>query len=153
MPLRTLAGRSRFHDLFGLMRVEYTDEPQVINVGPTSHWKPSDCAKFKSSDFRHEQEIRVVLCRSQLHAARSGDFDVSAVPAAEGTYIRIRSMRDLMKHGVYASPRAVPWLHDTVQSVMKTYGQDPTLVLRSSLSGHFEIPGAQPFQHHIRYDC
>lgn len=147
-----LSGRSIRHDLFALMRVEYTDWPHVISLSPSRPWEPAECAKYKSSDFGHEQEIRVVYSRSGFHAARDNTLDYSSVPAPEGTYIRIRDLRALMQLGVYVSPRAAPWLHDTVLSVMKAYGLDPVLVRRSVLSGHFETPRAQPFEHFIRYD-
>ena len=150
--LRSLTGNFITDDVFTLMRVEYTEEPKEIRLNPPTVYEPVLCAKYKSSDFRHEKEVRVVYSRSALNAARGNVLAYSSVPAAEGTYIRIRSIRALMKFGVYVSPRAAPWLHDTVQSVMRTYGHDPALVRRSSLSGHFEAPSAQPFQHNIQYD-
>ena len=151
--LRTLAGSSITDDVFTLMKVEYSDKPKDICLDPPTVFEPVLCAKYKSSDFRHEREIRVAYSRSALHAAQRDVLSYSSVPAAQGTYIRIRSLHALMKFGVYVSPRAAPWLYDTVQSIVSTYGHDPAIVHRSALSGHFEAPAIQPFQHNIQHDA
>ena len=145
-------GSSITDDAFTLMKVEYTDEPKEIVLNPPTVFEPHLCAKYKSSDFRHEQEIRVVYSRSPLHALQGNMLVYSSVPTAEGTYIRIRSINALMKFGIYLSPRAAPWLHDTVRSLMATYGHDPGLVRNSSLTGHFKKKSIEPFQHNIQYD-
>ena len=67
-----------------------------------------------------------------------GVLDYSSVLPATGTYIRIKSIRALMKNGVYISPRANPWMIETVKSVMCTYGYETPLVRRSALSHLFE---------------
>ena len=205
--VRTLAGSSIRDDVFYLMRVEYCDQPHPIPVTiPGSDWPPI-CAKYKSRDFRHEQEVRVVYSRSALRAVLDvgvpiaagpgkgthvpikkladlpttpraevwtlksteagegthtycpiplpdggkGVIDYSSVDDAPGTYVNIKSIHALMKHGVYVSPRARSWMIETIQSVMRTYGHDPTLARQSALTHLFETPTTPTFEHNITY--
>ena len=81
-----------------------------------------------------------------------GVIDYSIVPPASGTYIEIKSIHALMKNGVLVSPRANPWMFETVKSVLRAYGHDPSLVRKSALTHLFETPTSPPFQHNITYE-
>ena len=189
------------------MRVEYCDQPHPIPVTIPGAYEPFVCAKYKSRDFRFENEVRVVYSRSSLLArvdvgvpikAEPGKgthipikkmLDLSSTPSTEiwmlrpaepgkgthtyrpiplpegakgviahssvddapGTYVKIRSIRALVKNGVYVSPRASPWMIEAVKSLMRTYGHDPSLVHRSALTHLFEMETMPPFQHNITY--
>ena len=204
----TLAGSSIRDDMFYLMRVEYCDQPHPIPVAIPGRYSPMVCAKYKSRDFRHENEVRVVYSRSPLRAVldvgvpihagpdggthipiekladlpttpRSevwtlrptepgegthtylpiplpdggvGVVDYTSVDDAPGTYVQISSIHALMKNGVYVSPRANPWIIETIQSVMRTYGHDPTLACQSALTHLFGAPASPPFPHNITYE-
>ena len=205
--LRTLAGSFLKDDPFYLMKVEYSDEPRTIPVAIPGGFNPFVCAKYKSSDFRHEDEVRVVYGRSPLSTmltlgvpspAEPGEgthvlikkVGESASPPAEtwlmmaaeprlgthtcipvplpdgvegilpdglvpptsGTYIKIRSIRAFVKNGVFVSPRAHPWMVETVKSFMRTYGHDPSLVRPSALTHLFEAEASPPFPHNISYE-
>lgn len=78
-------------------------------------------------------------------------LDYSTVPPAPGTHIKIKSMRAFMKNGVYVSPRAHPWMFETVKSVLQAYGCDPSLVHNSEIP-HFQTPTSTPFEHNITYE-
>ena len=145
--LRTLAGSSMRDDAFYLMKVEYCDQPRTIPVAIPGVYRPVLCAKYKSSDFRHEHEVRVVYSRSMLSTLLT-----PGVPPTSGTYINIKSIGASMKNGVFVSPRANPWMIETVKSVMRTYGHDPSLVRQSALTHLFETPTAPPFEHNISYE-
>ena len=80
-----------------------------------------------------------------------GVIDYSIVPPTSGTYIKIKSIHALMKNGVFVSPRANPWMFETVKSVLRAYGHDPSLVRKSALTHLFEAPIPPPFQHNITY--
>ena len=41
---------------------------------------------------------------------------------------------------------------ETVKSVMRTYGHDPTLARQSALTRLFEVPASPPFPHNITYE-
>ena len=206
--IRTLAGSSIRDDVFYLMRVEYCDQPHNIPVTiPGTFWPPI-CAKYKSRDFRYENEVRVVYSRTSLlakvdvgvpiqaepgkgthipikkmldlpttpkaeiwtlkptepgkgtHTYRpiplpdgvEGVVDYSSVDCAPGTCVKIKSIRAFMKNGVFVSPRASPWMIETVKSVMQKYGHDPSLVRKSALTHLFETQTEPPFEHNISYE-
>ena len=206
--IRTLAGSSIRDDAFYLMRVEYCDRPQPIPVTTMEPFWPPICAKYKSRDFRHENEVRVVYSRSPqlavldvgvpipaepgqgthvpikkladrpttprtemwtLKRTESGKgthtylpiplpdggvgvIDYASVDDAPGTYIEIKSLTALAKHGVYVSPRANPWIIESVKSVMRTYGHNPTLARPSALTHLFQVTALPPFKHNITYE-
>ena len=205
--LRTLAGSSLTNDAFYLMKVEYCDQPRTIPVAIPGGYGPFLCAKYKSSDFRYEHEVRVVYSRSVLSTLLTPGVPIPAepgkgthipvkkvtelgnppaeiwlmmaaepgsgthtcvpiplpdgaegvlpyeiVPPTSGTYIKIKSIGAFMKNGVFVSPRANPWMIETVKSVMRTYGHDPSLVRQSALTHLFETPTAPPFEHNISYE-
>ena len=81
-----------------------------------------------------------------------GVVDYSSVDDASGTYVRVKSIRAFVKHGVYVSPRASPWMIDTVESVLRTYGHDPSLVRQSAFTHLFEVHSSLPFPHNITYE-
>ena len=81
-----------------------------------------------------------------------GVIDYSIVPPASGTYIKIKSIYALVKNGIFVSPRAKPWMFETVKSVLRAYGHDPSLVRKSALTHLFETPISPPFQHNITYE-
>ena len=81
-----------------------------------------------------------------------GVIDYASVDHATGTYVKIKSIYAFMAHGVYVSPRASPWMIETVKSVMRTYGHDPTLARQSALTRLFEVPASPPFPHNITYE-
>ena len=204
--LRTLAGTSLKNDMFYLMRVEYCDQPRTIPVAIPGSYDPLLCAKYKSSDFQYENEVRVVYgrlllsdmvtagvpilaapgkgthvlvkqvpvkrvpglpeiwfmravepgsgthtCIPTLPDGVEGVLPYDLVPPTSGTYIKIKSIHALAKNGVVVSPRANPWMVETVKSVMGNYGHDPALVRPSALTPNFETPSAPPFpaQHHL----
>ena len=204
--LRSLAGSSLKDDAFYLMRVEYSDQPRTIPVAIPGPDSPFLCAKYKSSDFRFENEVRVVYGRSVLstpvtagvptpaapgkgtHAlikkvseladppaeiwlmraaepglgthtclpiplpdGVEGVLPYGLVPPASGTYIKIKSIHAVVKNGVFVSPRATPWMVETVKSAMRTYGHDATLVYPSALTPNFATPTSPPFRHNITY--
>ena len=209
--MQALAGRSITDDGFLLMRVQYRPSRQRIHLTPPTTFYPAECAQYKSKEFQHEREVRVVYSRSALHAetvagvpvpatpgegthslirkladlgpsprasdpdhqASNGEvwlmrfegegrgthhclplqsvLDYSIVPDASGTYIRIGNLRAFMKHGVYVSPKARPWLYDTVRRVIQNFGHDASFVNRSALTDSFQDPPEPPFQHAIRY--
>ena len=199
--LRTLAGASIRDDAFYLMRVEYCDQPHTIRVAIPGSYEPMVCAKYKSSDFQYENEVRVVYSRSTLAITTPGvptpaepgkgthipirrlwelhPRDVWLMQPAEpgggthtcvpiplpygtkgvivdpgrtpGTYIRVRSIPALMKNGVYVSPRATPWMFETVQSIMAARGHCPSLVHKSALTHLFDTRISPPFRHTITY--
>ena len=209
--MHALAGTSITDDVFLLMRVQYRPRPEPIHLTPPTFFFPAECAQYKSEDFRHEQEVRVVYSRSVLQvatvagvpvAASQGEgthslirkladlgpirrvteladqafngevwlmsfegeghgthgciplrsvLDYSAAKEPSGTYIRIRNMLAFMKHGVHISPKAHPWLYDTVRRVMQNYGHDASLLRRSTLTDTFQRPPEPPVQHAIRY--
>ena len=190
------------------MRVEYCDQPHPVPVAIPGAYDPLVCAKYKSRDFRFENEVRVVYSRSaQLavldvgvpiqaepgkgthipikkvsdlpttpsaeiwmlrpsepgkgtHTYRpiplpdgaKGVIDYSSVDHAPGTYVKIKSIHAFMKNGVYVSPRAGPWMMETVKSVMRTYGHAPSLVRRSAFTHLFETETPPPFQHNVTYE-
>ncbi len=74
------------------------------------------------------------------------------VPPPSGTYIKIQVIADLLRHGVFVSPRANPWMIQTARSVMQAYGHDCSLVQPSSLTPNFETVNTPPFQHNITYE-
>lgn len=205
--VRTLAGSSITDDAFYLMRVEYCDQPQPIPVTSQEPFWPPICAKYKSREFRHENEVRVVYSRSPQRAVRDvgvpipagpgegthipikkldlprtpgaevwtlkptqpgegthtylpiplpdggvGVIDYDSVNDTSGTYVAIKSLHALTKHGIYVSPRANPWMIESVVSVMGTYGHDPTLVHQSALTHLFQEPPPPPFKHNIAYE-
>ena len=206
--IKSLAGSSIRDDGFDLMRVQYCDQPHPIPVTVLEPFWPPICAKYKSRDFRHENEVRVVYSRSSLlavldvgvpiqtepgegthipikkladlpttpraevwtlkptepgkgtHTYRPiplpdggvGVIDYASVDHATGTYVKIKSIRAFMKNGVHVSPRANPWMIETVKSVMRTYGHDPTLARQSALTHLFEVPASPPFPHNITYE-
>ncbi len=200
--LRTLAGTSLTNDAFHLMRVEYCDQPHPIPVAIPGGYNPFVCAKYKSSDFQHENEVRVVYGRSVLSTPVTAGVPIPAapgkgthipikevrgsgktwfmwevepgagthtsepmplpdgtigilpnglVPPTSGTYINIKSIHALAKNGVVVSPRANPWMVETVKSVMENYGHDPGLVRPSALTPNFATPASPPFRHNITY--
>ena len=199
--LRTLAGTSLQNDAFHLMRVQYCDQPHPIPVAIPGSYEPFVCAKYKSSDFQYENEVRVVYGRSPLSTPVTAGVPIPAapgkgthdlvkkvsespeiwfmrevepgsgthtcipilpdgvegilpydlVPAASGTYVKIKSIHAFAKNGVVVSPRATPWMVETVKSVMRTYGHDPALVRPSALTPNFAAPLSPPFQHSITY--
>ena len=73
------------------------------------------------------------------------------MPATSGTYIKIKSIRAFVKNGVFVSPRANPWMVETVKSVMRTYGHNAALVRPSALTPNFAKPSSPPFRHNITY--
>ena len=204
--LRTLAGASLKDDPFYLMKVEYCDQSRTIPVAiPGPDW-PFLCAKYKSSDFQYENEVRVVYGRSVLStpvtvgvpipaapgkgthvliknvsesadapaeiwlmmAAEPGSgthtcipiplpdgvegvLPYDLVPPTSGTYIKIKSIHAFAKNGVVVSPRANPWMVETVKSVMRTYGHNDALVRPSALTPNFATPSSPPFRHNITY--
>ncbi|MDE0289298.1 MAG: hypothetical protein OXJ36_18200, partial [bacterium] len=162
--VRTLAGSSITDDAFYLMRVEYCDQPQPIPVTTQEPFWPPICAKYKSREFRHENEVRVVYSRSTQRAVRDvgvpipfpdggvGVIDYDSVDDTSGTYVEIKSIHALTKHGIYVSPRANRWMIESVKSVMGTYGHDPTLVRQSALTHLFQEPAPPPFKHNIVYE-
>ena len=205
--LRTLAGSSLTNDAFYLMEVEYCDQPRTIPVAIPGGFGPFLCAKYKSSDFRYENEVRVVYSRSEastfltpgvpvpaepgkgthipvkkaagwanspagvwlmmaagpgsgthtcipmpLPEGVEGVLPYEIVPPTSGTYIKIKSIHAFVKNGVFVSPRANPWMIETVKSVMRTYGHDPSLVRPSALTHLFETEVSPPFQHNITYE-
>ena len=76
--IATLAGASIRDDGFDLMRVQYCDQPHPIPVTVPGPFWPPICAKYKSRDFRHENEVRVVYSRSALPA------QLDAIAAEQG---------------------------------------------------------------------
>ena len=138
--LSTLSGKVLKDAAFFLMRVEYCDEPHPILVTP-GVFSPF-CAKYKSSDFQHENEVRVVYMPS---------MGTTSTPSTSGGYFKINSIHALAKYGVVVSPRANPWWVETVKSVMGNYGHDPALVRPSDLTPNFATPSSPPFQHNITY--
>ena len=200
--LRTLAEASLKDDLFYLMRVEYCDQPRTIPVAIPGGYDPVLCAKYKSSDFQYENEVRVVYGRSVLSTPVTVGVPIPAapgkgthvlikkvsesaetwlmravepgagthtripmplpdgvegvlpydlVPPISGTYIKIKSIHALAKNGVFVSPRANPWMVETVKSVMRNYGHNPALVRPSALTPNFATPSSPPFRHNITY--
>ena len=195
--LRTLAGADLTNDAFRLMRVEYCDQPHPIHVTPGGI-DTTICAKYKSSDFQYENEVRVVYGRSVLSTPVTAGVPILAapgegthvlikevsesaktwfmrevepgsgthtciptlpdgvegvlpdglVPPTSGTYININSIHAFAKNGVVVSPRANPWMVETIESVMENYGHDPGLVRPSALTPNFATP---PFRHNITY--
>ena len=204
--LRTLTGASLKDDQFYLLKVEYCDQRRTIPVAiPGPDW-PFLCAKYKSSDFQYENEVRVVYGRSVLSTLLTPGVPIPAepgkgthipvekvaelgnppaevwlmmaaepgsgthtcipiplpngvegvlaydlVPATSGTYIKIKSIRAFVKNGVFVSPRANPWMVETVKSVMRTYGHNAALVRPSALTPNFAKPSSPPFRHNITY--
>ena len=90
-------------------------------------------------------------CIPTLPDGVEGVLPYDLVPPTSGTYIKIKSIHALAKNGVVVSPRANPWMVETVKSVMGNYGHDPALVRPSALTPNFETPSAPPFPHNITY--
>ena len=203
--VEVLSGKSITDDSFLLTRVEYRPEPEPIHLNPPTVFVPVACAKYKSSDFQFENEIRVVYSRSALLAATGNDMgvprpaepgegthtrvkkianikgtgievwemkrvdpgagthkcavlptegkfvDYSLVPPASGTRVKVKSIDALMKKGVYVSPRAQPWMYDTVKSVLNAYGHNCALVRESAFTRLFKTETTVPFEHAIKY--
>ena len=81
-----------------------------------------------------------------------GVIAYSSVDHAPGTYVKIQSINAFLKNGVYVSPRANPWMMETVKSVMRTYGHDPSLIRQSVFTYLFEAETPAPFRHNITYE-
>ena len=91
--IRALAGHSIRNDFFYLVRVEYCDQPQTIHVKRSKSYDPVLCAKYKSSDFRYENEVRIVYSRSGLLAVTTPGVPIPAEPG-KGTHILIKKIAD-----------------------------------------------------------
>ena len=89
--IRTLSGQRIRDDFFYMMKVEYLDQPKVVSLNPPTYYTPALCAKYKSSDFQYESEIRVVYCRSSQLAVNDVGVPLPAEPGT-GTHICIKRM-------------------------------------------------------------
>ena len=92
--MRTLVRKSVGNDWFYLMKVEYSDEPKTISINLPSVYTPVLCAKYKSSDFRYENEVRVVYSRSGLLAVTIPGVPIRAEPG-KGTHLRIKKIAEI----------------------------------------------------------
>ena len=91
--LKTLAGTSLKDDAFYLMRVEYCDQPHPIPVAIPGVFNPFLCAKYKSSDFQYENEVRVVYGRSPLSTLVTAGVPIPAAPG-KGTHVLIKKVTE-----------------------------------------------------------